>query len=78
MAVNLEIVKELVQSKCPGKSDARQDIKTICPADLPIEWRIEYEERAAILQYDGGLNREEADRQAFVEIVRRLKKFGKY
>ena len=32
--------------------------------DLPMDWRIEFEERAAILEYDGGLNRNEADSQA--------------
>jgi hypothetical protein len=39
---------------------------------LPMEWRYEYEERAAILQYDGGLSREEADKQAYREIIKRL------
>lgn len=43
------------------------------PEDLPIEWRVEYEERAAILEYDGGLNRDEADAQALQEIMERLK-----
>ena len=40
--------------------------------DLPMDWRIEYEERAAILEYDGGLSRDEADKQAYREIVKRL------
>jgi len=39
--------------------------------DLPMEWRIDYEERAAILEYDGGLSREEADTQALREIQER-------
>lgn len=43
---------------------------------LPTEWRYEYEERAAILQYDCGLSREEADEQAFQEIVKRLEYTG--
>jgi hypothetical protein len=43
---------------------------------LPMEWRIEYEERAAILQYDGGLNRDEADKRAFSEILERIKRFS--
>ena len=43
---------------------------------LPMEWRIEYEERAAIMQFDGGLSREEADRRAFREILERIKRFG--
>lgn len=39
--------------------------------DLPMDWRIEFEERAAILEYDGGLSRKEADAQALVEIWNR-------
>ncbi len=42
--------------------------------DLPMDWRIEYEERAAILEFDGGLSREEADRRAFSEILERIKR----
>ena len=44
--------------------------------DLPMDWRIEYEERAGIMQYDGGLSREEADKRAFSEILERIKGFG--
>ncbi len=40
--------------------------------DLPMDWRIEFEERAAILEYDGGLSREVADEQAFNEIIVRM------
>ena len=40
--------------------------------DLPMDWRIEYEERAAILEYDGGLTREDAETHAFGEIQRRM------
>ncbi len=40
--------------------------------DLPMDWRIEFEERAAILEYDGGLSREEADEQALNEIIVRM------
>ena len=34
--------------------------------------RYEFEERAAILEYDGGLSREEADCQAVREIAERI------
>ena len=34
--------------------------------------RYEYEERAAILEYDAGLSRDAADRQALHEIVERI------
>ena len=40
--------------------------------DLPMDWRIEFEERAAILEYDGGLARNEADSQALREIAERI------
>ena len=41
------------------------------PDDLSDNWRDEYEERAAILEYDGGLNREGAEVQARREIFER-------
>ena len=40
--------------------------------DLPMDWRIEFEERAAIMQIDGGLCRDEADRRALNEIIVRM------
>ena len=43
------------------------------PESLPMDWRIEFEERAAILEYDGGLVREEAETQALREINTRLR-----
>jgi hypothetical protein len=39
--------------------------------------RYELEERAAILEYDGGLSRTEADSQALREIVERLDGYKK-
>ncbi|KKK61735.1 hypothetical protein LCGC14_3011360 [marine sediment metagenome] len=40
--------------------------------ELPMDWRIEFEERAAILEYDGKLTREDADKQALKEIIIRM------
>ena len=51
-----------------------QDI--VGPDSLPMEWRIEYEERSAILEFAGGLSREDADKQALEEILERLKTLG--
>ncbi len=34
---------------------------------IPNEWEVSMEERSAILEYDGGLPREEADRRARIE-----------
>ncbi len=69
MAVDLEIIKRLVDDGIG--SGAKTEI--IYYGDLPIEWRIEFEERAAMLEYDGGLSREDADRQALIEIKKRIK-----
>lgn len=49
------------------------DEDIVSPDNLPMEWRIDYEERSAILEYDGGLRREDADKQALREIVERPK-----
>ena len=42
------------------------------PSDLPPEWRVEWEERAAIREYDGGQVREHAEAEALREIVVRM------
>ncbi len=49
------------------------DLDVTEPDSLPMEWRIEFEERAAILEYDGGLAREEAEVQALQEVNARLR-----
>jgi len=74
MAVNLGIVRELVESASLAGVLTRSDTRPVCSLyDLPMDWRIEYEERAAILEYDGGLSRENADMQALEEILERMK-----
>ena len=73
MAVNMEIVKELVESEVDTVEAIVGGVIS-SPRDLSIDWRIEFEERAAILEYDGGLSREEADRRAYKEILERIKR----
>lgn len=36
-------------------------------------YRVEYEERAALLEYDGGLTRDKADRRAAGEVMQRYR-----
>ncbi len=43
---------------------------TIGPDDLPGDWRVWFEERAAIMEYHGGLPREHAEAEALAETVR--------
>lgn len=41
------------------------------PDDLPGDLRIEFEERAALMEYEGGLSRERAEALALAEVVKR-------
>ena len=42
-------------------------------AKLPPEWQQMWEERAAIMEFDGGLSREEAEREAWVLVSKRYR-----
>ncbi len=44
--------------------------------DLDMNWRVEWEERAAVMEYDGGLPRERAEALALTEIVREMERAG--
>jgi hypothetical protein len=46
------------------------------PDDLPAEWQLAWNERAAILEYDGGLPRGHAEAMALAEIERQRLLFG--
>ena len=47
------------------------------PDNLPGDWRIEFEERAAVREYDGGQAREHAEAEAFTEILARMRAAAK-
>jgi hypothetical protein len=51
---------------------AGKSLEVIDVDAIPMEWRYEYEERAAIYEYDAGFSREEADRMAFKDICDQL------
>ncbi len=55
---------------------AVQASRTIGPEALPMDWRIEWEERAAIMEYDGGLTREQAESEALMDIRRQMRDAG--
>ena len=46
------------------------------PNDLPADWRELWEERAAIMQFEGGLPREVAERSALLEIQKLMQWAG--
>ncbi|HBI47063.1 MAG TPA: hypothetical protein DDY78_30050 [Planctomycetales bacterium] len=45
----------------------------IGPDDLPGDWRVEWEERAAVMEYNAGLCRERAEALALTAIVREMR-----
>jgi hypothetical protein len=46
------------------------------PADLPADWHLAWDERAAIMEYDGGLPREQAEARALTDILRIIRERG--
>lgn len=71
MAVDMKIIESLVRfGSVRGSSQVEVD-------DLPGDWRVEFEERAAIKEYHGGLPRERAEAQALAETVRLMREEAK-
>ena len=66
MSVDLEIVRRLVQL------EPYEQPSGITVDDLPGDWRCEFEERAAIMEYHGELPRELAEAKALEETVRMM------
>ena len=61
-----------IQPHCPTDKPAA----AITPAELPMDWRIAWEERSGILEYDGGHSRDIAETMALREIVARMQALG--
>ena len=52
-----------------GEGHKGVDVDSVGPDDMPPEWREQYEERAGIMEFDGGLSRERAEALALVDIT---------
>lgn len=48
----------------------------IQPSDLPVEWWQLWDERAAIMEYDGNLHRERAEALALDDILKQMEPAG--
>jgi hypothetical protein len=44
------------------------------PADLPADWHEVWQERAAIMEYDGGLSPDMADHMALLDVVSQMRR----
>ena len=58
----------------PARPDWRKGLKQVLPlsalvGNLPADLRDAWEERAAIMEYDGGLPRDDAERCAYRDVV---------
>lgn len=51
-------------------------VLTTTPDHLPVDWHLVWDERAAIMEYDGGLPRERAEAAALKEILNQMKRKG--
>jgi hypothetical protein len=49
---------------------------SMMPADLPAEWHALWDERAAIMEYGGGLHREHAEVLAMKDILQQMLRAG--
>lgn len=83
MKATLERLRELRRKRNTvlHPSTAKDDVRVHAPVyhtanNLPDYWRCEFEERAAIREYDGGQVREHAEAEAFHEILNRMRVAG--
>ena len=60
----------VVPSVAPAADTA---LPELTPDDLPSEWRAEFEERAAIREYDGDMPRELAEHYALLDVLKMMK-----
>jgi hypothetical protein len=58
------------------RSIDRPHVPDIGPDDLPPEWRYVWEERAAIMEYDGGLPTEHAEAAALADTLAVMRRAG--
>jgi hypothetical protein len=48
--------------------------RELTPTDLPLDWYLEWDERAAIMECDGNMPRESAEHFAVLDIFKQMKR----
>ncbi len=66
----------VLRSRLTWSGQRHASARAIMPDDLPGDWRVEWEERAAIREYDGLQHREYAEAEALTEILQRMRAAG--
>ena len=72
----LRAVRPLSDAPLRPTASAPAALPGITLADQPVDWRLEFEERAAIREYDGGQAREYAEAEALRETLDRMQAAG--
>jgi hypothetical protein len=70
------IVRELAAHKAEVLDFLRQATIEPTPSELPPDWHFVWDERAAIMEYDGGLPRERAEVEALKDVLRQMREAG--
>ena len=65
-----------VESGSPAPASRAAPDPGILPADLPADWHLAWDERAAIIEYDGKLPRERAEALALADVLRAMERAG--
>jgi hypothetical protein len=60
----------------PDRRTVPRTLRIASPADLPSEWFVAWDERAAIMEYEGSLPREIAEHESLLWIVKEMKNSG--
>lgn len=63
----------------PPASEVNGVVRTaliVTPTDLPPDWHFEWDERAAIMEYDGEMPRERAEMLALQDVLKRMREQG--
>ena len=60
----------------PAEAVEPDPAQALTPGDLPVEWWELWDERAAIMEFDGNMPRERAEALALADIVERMKREG--
>jgi hypothetical protein len=63
---------------CKGEIIDALTVESLTPADLPPDWHFFWDERAAIMEYDGGLPSECAEALALRDMLQQMPRAGQW
>ncbi len=76
MAYDAVAFLEALIGHTPADERDESRFSGVYPADLPVEWWQLWDERAAIMEYDGNLPRERAEALALDDILKQMELAG--